>query len=221
MAGNSVKIEAWAFQLDECSIPPALHPGDSARPAQFSNPTHRLRHERGRSALRSVLAIRLGIKPRDVAFEISPRGKPGVIGCEFSISHSGPWLVVAVSSNAVGIDIETSRRPRNVAALAARFFSVRDHRSLCDARDAERDRVFIRQWVAKEAALKCDGRGLAGLHKAECIMDESGISGVRWDAQQFSVHEFTLADGTPGAAAWRGDADARIEWRNAAEINVS
>jgi 4'-phosphopantetheinyl transferase len=195
---------------------------DAVRAAQISDPVRRLRYQRGRSALRSVLGIRLGINPENVTFEIAPGGKPRIAGCEFSISHSGPWLVVAISDAVVGVDIETHGRPRNVIGLAERFFSARDLASLREAPEAQRDNAFIRQWVAKEAALKCDGTGLAfHLHKAECVMDGTGILGVRWDEQRFSIHEFALRDGTPGAVAWRGGDKAHIEWRDAAEIGVS
>ncbi len=217
-----LKVDAWVFHLDECAISPISHPADAARAAQIADPVPRRRYARGRAALRRVLALRLGINPEAVALEIAPGGKPGVAGCDFSISHSGPWLVVAVGDTAVGVDIEMPRPRRNMMDLAERFFSARDIRYLRDAAEMARDRAFFRLWVAKEAALKCAGVGLAlHLHKAECIVAEQALVGVRWDGERFSVQEFHLPDGTPGAVAWRGENKAQIEWRDPAEIAAS
>ncbi len=217
-----LKIDVWAFRLDECEIRqnPALQ--DADRAAKITDSARRLRYERGRSALRKIIGNRLGINPAEVAFEIAPGGKPMAAGCEFSISHSGPWFVAAVGDSAVGVDIETHEPRRNVMDLAERFFSARDVQILRAAEENRRDGAFIRQWVAKEAALKCDGVGLAlHLHKVECVMDGADILGVRWETKRFSIHGFALPDGTPGAVAWAGDGKAHIRWRNAGEIDLS
>ena len=219
---SPLSIDAWPFQLDEFTPRPVSHPEDAARAAVISDPLRKIRTQRARAALRRVLGLRLGMKPELVALEIAAGGKPFVAGCEFSISHSGPWLAVVVSGSAVGVDVESQRPRRNAAEIAARFFSARDILSLQETEAARREIFFLRQWVAKEAALKAAGVGLsAHLHKAECVLENSSVRGVRWDAERFAIHEFSLRDGTPGAVAWRGDGPAQIKWRDPAEANVS
>ena len=87
-----------------------------------------------------------------------------------------------------------------------------------------RERLFLQQWVAKEAALKAAGVGLSRhLHQAECHYGEAAIRAVRWGrgpAEAFAIREFSLPDGTPGAVAWE-DGAAELRWRDAAEVNVS
>jgi 4'-phosphopantetheinyl transferase len=162
------------------------------------------------------------MEPENIALNVAPGGKPHVAGCEFSISHSGSWLVVAISDAPVGVDIEINKPRRDVMDLAVRFFSASDIHFLRQAKNAERDRAFIRQWVAKEAALKAAGVGLAlHLGRTECVFEESAIREVRWDAERFAIHEFTLPDGTPGALAWAGGRPADVQWRDPAEISVS
>jgi 4'-phosphopantetheinyl transferase len=213
-------IEAWPFPLDELALP--AFPADEARAAGIADEGRHRRNIQARSALRHVLGLRLALPPRDIVLEIAPGGKPRVSGCEFSISHSGGWLVVVTGAMPVGVDIETQRPRRNVADMAARFFSAQDAAMLCNADDARRDRIFIQQWVAKEAALKAAGVGISlHLHKAECVFDKSAIREVRWDSEQFSIREFSLRDGTPGAVAWQGAGSAEIRWRDPAELNVS
>jgi len=215
------RIEIWAFQLDECLFGAVFHAADAARAAAISDPLRKIRFERGRALLRRVLGLRLGARPEDIEFEILPGGKPRVAGCEFSISHSGPWLVVAASDTAVGVDVEAQRPGRDVMELAGRFFSAHDFELLRQSAGPQ-FQGFLRQWVAKEAALKAAGVGIANhLGRAECAADGGAIRGVRWDAESYAIHEFTLRDGTPGAVAWRGGISADVKWRDGAEANIS
>lgn len=66
----------------------------------------------------------------------------------FSLSHSGPWVVCAIASHPVGVDVE-HRCPE---AVAKRHFHPLEQTS-----DPE---SLLRIWSAKEAFLKALGSGL-------------------------------------------------------------
>ncbi len=144
-------------------------------------------------------------------FRRDPAGKPFIVnasGCEFSISHSGEWLAIAMGGAPVGIDIETRTPGVEVSKLATRFFSAADAALLNAQSPHERNAHFARQWVAKEAALKAAGVGISQhLHKAECVLANGEICEVRWAVnrvERFVIREFLLVDGTPGAIACAG-----------------
>lgn len=208
MSGQLAKIEIVRANLDGRGEL-ALAPEEESRARQIADPRQRGRYERTRGVVRAVLAEKLGVAPGEVIFEITPGGKPAVAGVEFSISHSGPHLVIALAERPVGIDIET-RSPREAERLAERFFSAGDAARV--ARDAAE---FPRQWVAKEAALKAAGLGLAGgLERARCRWQGAEIVGVEWDSEGYAIREFRLGDATPGAVAWAAGVDAELSWRD-------
>jgi phosphopantetheinyl transferase len=211
------EAESWVFRPAEAAMDP--FPADSASVKDVPDPARRDVAARSRSILRRVLALRLGMPPEEIEFRVEPGGKPRVSGCEFSLSHSGPWLVVVTGEAELGVDVEFRTPRSDVLELARRFFSNDDVAALRDAHD--RERAFILQWVAKEAALKASGVGLAGgLGRARCVYEGSAIREVAWDAERFSICEFALVDGTPGAVAWRRGSRGAIRWRDAAEAGI-
>jgi phosphopantetheine--protein transferase-like protein len=163
----------------------------------------------------------LGITAEAVEFRRDPAGKPFIInepGCEFSISHSGEWLAIAMAAVPIGIDIETRTPGVEVPKLAARFFSSADAALLNASPPHERNAHFAKQWVAKEAALKAAGTGISQhLHKAECVLANGEICEVRWDDVRFVIRQFTLIDGTPGALACAEISE--IRWRDASFLS--
>ncbi len=74
----------------------------------------------------------------------------------FSISHSGEFVVCAISDKAVGIDIEAGLEYK--PQLARRFFSAAEQEKIEKA--VSRDKEFARIWTAKESILKFSGTGL-------------------------------------------------------------
>ncbi|MDD5199540.1 MAG: 4'-phosphopantetheinyl transferase superfamily protein [Terrimicrobiaceae bacterium] len=218
-----LEIEAWLFRLDRTEpSAPSLSEEEALRAADISDPLHRSRYERTRSAVRRVLAERLDLPPDQIALTRAAGGKPMLAnrpGCEFSLSHSGAALVVATSGEPIGVDIETRGPRSDVLTLAGRFFSPEDCEMLRRAQGAPREEIFLRQWVAKEAALKAAGCGLAGgLREAACDCLDAEIRAVRWAAHHYSIQPFRLEDSTPGAIAWAGDRPAAIRWREPGEL---
>jgi len=78
----------------------------------------------------------------------------------FNLSHSGGYVLCAVSDVEIGADIQ-QMRPVDELRLAERFFHKSECRELelCSEK-AQRNRLFFRMWVRKEACGKLDGRGL-------------------------------------------------------------
>ena len=76
--------------------------------ASFQNEEARLLHCAAGLLLRRVLCV-----TKDEELVIGPMGKPSLAcgGVEFSLSHGGHYAALAVSGQAVGVDVEPVRPP--------------------------------------------------------------------------------------------------------------
>ena len=89
-------------------------------------------------------------------------GKPYVEkrkGIFFNVSHSGDYVVCAVSDQDLGVDIE--RRGKARLGVARRFFHPEELACLERLPEDGRDRRFFDYWSVKEAFLKYVGTGVA------------------------------------------------------------
>lgn len=173
--------------------------------AAIRDPARRARYAQTRSFVRRVLSECLGCDPFQIAFGRTPSGKPFIVSeprCAFSLSHSEDWIAVAVAPFEVGLDIEAHAPRVDPRALSARFFSPVDAALIERSGPAAKDE-FLAQWVAKEAALKAVGTGIAGcLDKLRCDYAKGAVDAVSGPVGTFVIRPFLLEDGTPGAVAW-------------------
>ncbi len=115
------------------------------------------------------------------AVERLPGGKPVFARrpelC-FSLSHSGPLSLCALSDRTVGADIE-QLRPRS-PGLPAYVFRGEDHRRY-QALGGDQD-AFYTLWTEKESVVKYTGEGLRALRRAQvpagCVLTR--LSGPGW-----------------------------------------
>lgn len=103
-----------------------------------------------------------------IEFETDNYGKPYLKNCDkikFNLSHSGDVAVCAVSTKAVGVDIEKSNRISE--QIADRYFSAE-----------EKKQPFAYIWTRKEALAKASGIGITiGFDKFAVIDDEVELQG--------------------------------------------
>ena len=88
-------------------------------------------------------------------------GKPYLEGNEvyFNLSHCKYGAAAAVSTSPVGIDIQEITEYKK--GVAERIFSEEEIELIESSENADKD--FTRLWTLKEAAAKCDGRGISVL----------------------------------------------------------
>lgn len=117
-----------------------------------------------RAALRMILGRATGTKPSDVGFHFGEHGKPHLPDGRlfFNASDSGDYVVIALTTAEVGVDIELTRVVRRRDGLARRVCTVRELEMLSRAPEGARDALLLQLWTCKEAALKAIGIGLAG-----------------------------------------------------------
>lgn len=112
--------------------------------------------------VRWLINKRLHLKNEEIHFEYNEFGKPFLKEYEkfyFNISHSGEWIVCAVSPCEVGIDIEQIKDINLL--IANRFFSKKENIDLNYKNEDDKLDYFYDLWTLKESYLKYLGKGLS------------------------------------------------------------
>jgi 4'-phosphopantetheinyl transferase len=170
--------------------------------------------ERSAGGLRQVLAGYLGDTALDARIDVGAHGRPELApphaALRFSLSHCGPWLLVAVAVGVQpGVDLEATRPRPNAARLARRYFDADEAAELLALPAAARELRFYQGWTAREAVLKAVGRGLAfGLGRLRIGVDADGALRLRRlagdDPAAWQLQALSAPAGHLAALAWRG-----------------
>ncbi|MBQ4135908.1 MAG: 4'-phosphopantetheinyl transferase superfamily protein [Clostridia bacterium] len=99
----------------------------------------------------------LGIDPAEVEFKKDTSGKWTCDACEFSLSHSGDALAVAISKEPVGVDIERERIKRP-DAMADFILTANERREYENILNEAKEKYLIRKWCEKESAFKLQNK---------------------------------------------------------------
>lgn len=126
-------------------------PARTARAAHFRYPEDRLRCLGAGALLAGVLGV------REAELREGAWGKPEAPSCarRFNLSHSGAYIVLAVSDAEVGVDVEQVQERR--LRVAGRVL-LPEEREWMEHNPTER---FFRLWTLKESVMKAVGKGLA------------------------------------------------------------
>lgn len=104
-------------------------------------------------------------EPIPLTYRYGEKGKPYFenIPLFFSLSHSGEYVLCAVSGRELGADIQKIQST-DVLKMAKRFFSESECRTLegCESH-RERQRLFFGFWTRKEAYGKLTGEGVTAV----------------------------------------------------------
>ncbi len=120
----------------------------------------------GRYLLKKRLSEQTGQPAETLVLQKRAYGKLYLEGnpCFFNLSHSGNYLVVAISQkDEIGVDIEhVTRRSTHYTDIAQRYFTQAEGHAIKDAPSSEQSILFHEVWTKKEAVLKAAGIGLSG-----------------------------------------------------------
>ncbi len=116
-----------------------------------------------RSETRLMLSNIFNIHPLDISLKAPPSRMPileknlGYV----SISHSKDILLLAWSTNKIGIDLEDSRRKINPLKIAKRFFLPSENNIIIQKNSNDQKDFVLKLFTIKEACVKLEGKGLA------------------------------------------------------------
>ena len=159
-----------------------------------------------RSWLRRCLANHFSVPPQQVPLRAPPGSPPSLaLGWgHVSFSHCPDALAIAWSDQPIGVDVERLDRAVPAWALAQRFFCKEDQEELRGLAATPLRRAVLRQWVAKEAAIKWDRGSLAqdlGFWSCRSTADVAvhQLRGCRVPVQRREVEAWCLAVVGPAA----------------------
>lgn len=112
--------------------------------------------------VRSIICNQYGVHNKEINFSHNDYGKPlvqSLPSLHFNVSHSGDWVVCAVDTAFVGIDIEQIKSID--LDLAQRFFAQQEYDDLMQRYPDERVIYFYDLWTLKESYIKALGKGLS------------------------------------------------------------
>ena len=157
-----------------------------------------------RSALRRscrISGLRLDCLPKDEDGVPLP-----VAGVYWSLSHKSEVVGGVAAPAPVGFDLETLR-PIN-AGLMDRVADANEWR-LVDGERSEKN--FFRFWTAKEAVLKAEGKGFAGLPRCRIVRVVDAVRMVlAFDARRWPVDHFWFDDHVAAITSHRFTVDWRV-----------
>lgn len=141
--------------------------------------------------LRHILVKNYGISKEKIHFRYNSFQKPFLAGFEselqFNISHSGDWIVCAISKEEVGIDIQKIGDYED--AIAKRFYNQKEYLHLHTLEKEEQIRRFYQYWSLKESYVKAVGKGLSiPLDELEFIWGHEIV--LKYKGKQCSDHQF-------------------------------
>ena len=156
-----------------------LDADEQARLARLRRPHSQQCFLASRLLMRHILAEALDTHPAQVPLQREQSGKPFVAGATlaFNLSHSGPWLALALApEGSLGVDIEVPQKPRPLLSIAQQYFHPQEVEHLQQLPEAAQTQVFYRYWTLKEAYFKARGTGIsAGLGKLHLAADKPQI----------------------------------------------
>lgn len=128
---------------------------------KFLNKEDCIRSLVGEAVLRIKLGEIMDMDPKNFIIKKKKGGKPffeNVPSVKFNISHSGDWVVIVLSHQKCGIDIEKIEKLH--IEIAQHFFTENEYIQFFCKEKEKRKELFYILWTIKESYIKFDGRGL-------------------------------------------------------------
>ncbi|WP_050475894.1 4'-phosphopantetheinyl transferase family protein [Herbaspirillum rhizosphaerae] len=148
------------------SLAASLGHGERERHARFLRPQRAREFLLGRMLLRHAAHTMLGDAATGIAVTEREGHAPLLAfpaphassAFHFSLSHSRGWIACIASTVChVGLDIEDTSRPRDIAATGAAAFDTEEMEWMMQQPEQQRLAAFYRLWGCKEALYKLAG----------------------------------------------------------------
>jgi 4'-phosphopantetheinyl transferase len=226
------QVHLWAAALNEFldqlpKLEPLLSHDELARAEKFHFVEDCNRYMIRHGLLRLILSPYLEQVPSTIEFQHGAYGKPEVRSRSagrpvfFNASHSSEIAVYAITADCpVGVDVERTRQIPEIEAIARRFFSPRETRTLLALPASSRLQAFYSCWTRKEAFLKATGEGIAeNLEKVEVTLapeDHPEVVSLTGDPrahERWQLRPFSPAAGYLGCMAYRNEILTFSQWR--------
>ena len=152
-----------------------------------------------RVSLRYILSKYIGKQPQEIVFELEPNRKPYIngAGIQYNLSDSNNQVLIAISGQPVGIDVEYIKPKFYYDTILPLNFSIPEIDFINEQDSPNR---FFKLWTRKEAILKATGIGLTDHLKQIPSLDgqyaiDGGLISTRnnWRLSSFMSSEDYMA----------------------------
>jgi 4'-phosphopantetheinyl transferase len=187
------------FQLSVC---------EQDRAKKYNDTDARNRYVQAHVFLRKALSVYLNILPADIAIEYTAYGQPVLAEhvharhVFFSLSYSGAMVMIGLSGNPVGVDIEQIKPIDNINEVASNIFSAAEQEVLMRITPpVEKQQYFLKVWTLKEAFIKGTGLGVSYGMQRFSALPSVGNPILLCDEGNWILKQVNMPDGYIGAAA--------------------
>ncbi|WP_231427172.1 4'-phosphopantetheinyl transferase superfamily protein [Pedobacter sp. Leaf250] len=162
-----IKVSHY-FEAIKDKIHQILSENEINRSKRFMMQHDRERYLSTRYALRKIIALGIGTPANELLFSEGHNKKPFIQGIEFNISHSSDRIVIALSKESIGIDVELINKNFDFEPLITECFNKQEEKLI---RGSINKRIaFYGLWTRKEGILKATGEGLLNnLKELDCL----------------------------------------------------
>jgi len=142
--------------------------------------------------LRTILSLVSNKAPHEVEFIFHEHKKPTVKDIEFNISHTGDYVLIAISPKPIGIDVEYLNKEFDFKSILAITFSKKEIDFI--GSDEVNVTNFYAMWTRKEALLKASGEGVSdNLHLIDCLSEYLERNKEVFKMRTFMIEESYVA----------------------------
>ncbi len=143
--------------------------------------------------VRYLICEKTELSPSSFRYEVSENGKPAVRNSEnlhFNLSHSGAWVVCALDTDEIGIDIE---KKNTIDLEEVNYLLDNNEKEFIQATPVkERASLFYSIWTAKESYLKALGYGISGPISPGSLEIQFGSNGIVLFIRKNKVDDWNL-----------------------------
>ena len=194
----------WA--ATEPDWPKWVQPDERARAQRYRRQEDQFRSLYARSLLRVLLGNYLNQHPLAIRLTTGIANKPELAGdpeWQFNVAHSGNWILLAISRDSVGIDVEALKPDFPFRDVMPFGFNAQEQQYI-DLAEPSRS-CFYDLWTRKEALAKATALGIyADFTNIPSLPGVYGATANRMGADSsWTVGGFMVADGYPGAVAYQ------------------
>lgn len=197
-------IDRHGFDIDLENSIGLLDKSEKARYHRFKNEHAQQCFLQARRIVKTQLAKKLNCHPAEVLFDYSEKDKPFLItqsaDCDwhFNISHSQSFILVALSTEPVGIDVEDINRCLKIWRKAESFLNKYVKECVDRGKsDEESAAIFAEHWSCTESYVKLKGSAIYLEKDRVRAEPHSNFAGGR--RKRFEDCYFTVLNISPAA----------------------
>ncbi|MFT5084578.1 MAG: 4'-phosphopantetheinyl transferase [Lentisphaeria bacterium] len=192
-----LSIDESDFDVDLDAALPLLDGDERQRFQKFKVKHPKNCFLQARRMAKTLLAHKLGCSPAEVRFDYNEHGKPFLktqsyaaaaekpLNWHFNISHSKSMVVVALSQQIVGVDVEDVDRCRSMCDKAEEFLNTHVKTMIDSCSDVESQAAaFATHWSCMESYVKLYGSAIFNeIRRIEAVLSEKLTMAERYAYQ--------------------------------------